>query len=40
VDTINLMAMNKKWDMNLINVAQDRAKLWTSVTIANVAPVP
>jgi hypothetical protein len=34
------MAMNKKWDMNSINVAQDRAKLWTFVAIANIAPVP
>jgi len=40
VDINNLMAMNKKWDVNLINVAQDRTKLWTTVTIANIAPVP
>ena len=40
VDTSNLMGMNKKWDVNSINVAEDRNKLWTSVTIANIAPVP
>lgn len=37
---ITTMAMKEKWDVNLIDLAQDRTQLWPPVAIANKAQVP